>query len=106
MSEDHDERIGALLRSEAPPVRDVMFRLAVLERREQKRFRQRSLVLLTAAIAVSVIFAGGVAAGEDLVITALVAMLIAGLAGACVLSLRGVREVLHRLRTRKSVTGN
>jgi hypothetical protein len=106
MNDGQDERLGELLRHDAPPPRDAMFRLAVLERREQKRFQQRSLTLAAAAAVVAVIFAAGFALRVDLLPTALVALLIAALAGACVLSARGVREVLHRLRARKSTAGN
>lgn len=106
MTEQQDERLGDLLRSYAPPPRDALFRLAVLERREQKRFQQRSLVLVIAAVIVAAIFAGGVALRANLFLTALVALLIAAVAGACVISLRGVREVMHRLRARNSTAGN
>ena len=44
-----DERISAALQRDAPPPRDAMFRLQVLERREQKRFRRRALLSLAAA---------------------------------------------------------
>ncbi len=47
-----DERITTALRHEAPPLRDPVFRLQVLERRERQRFRRRALHALTAGAAV------------------------------------------------------
>jgi hypothetical protein len=51
MNDQQDERLGQLLRADAPPPRDPMFRLSVLERREEKRFRNRSLMLVGLAMA-------------------------------------------------------
>jgi hypothetical protein len=52
-----DERITAALQHDAPPARDPMFRLQVLERRERQRFRRRALHALVAGTAVAVLSA-------------------------------------------------
>ena len=52
MTMDIDERIATILRANAPPRRDVRFRVAVLERLERQRFKRRLLVLAAAAVAV------------------------------------------------------
>jgi hypothetical protein len=61
MSEDIDARIVALLRHGAPAQQDPMFRLRVLKRREQQRFRRKSLLLGLAVLAV--VAAAGVGYG-------------------------------------------
>lgn len=52
-----DQRITAALQHDAPPPRDPVFRLQVLERRERQRFRRRGLHALTAGAAVAVVSA-------------------------------------------------
>jgi len=63
MTEDADERIGELLRSDAPGALDPLFRLSVMERRERKRFRNRSLQVLAGGLAVVVVAMVGMAIG-------------------------------------------
>ena len=46
MSEERDHRIEEFLRASAPPARDPVFRLKVLERREQRQFRRRLFSML------------------------------------------------------------
>jgi hypothetical protein len=46
MSDDRDDRIAELLRASAPPARDPVFRLTVLERREQQQFQRRLFTML------------------------------------------------------------
>jgi hypothetical protein len=60
-----DERITAALQHDAAPPRDPVFRLRVLERREQQRFRRRSLHALAAGAAVAVIAALAVSGGAQ-----------------------------------------
>jgi hypothetical protein len=47
-----DERIAAALQRDAPPPRDPLFRLQVLERRERQQFRQRALQGLAVVVVV------------------------------------------------------
>ena len=50
MSEDRDDRIVQFLREAAPPARDPVFRLKVLERREQQQFQRRLFTMLGGAL--------------------------------------------------------
>lgn len=52
MSENRDDRIVEFLRAGAPPERDPMFRLEVLERRERRQLRRRAFTLLAAMLAI------------------------------------------------------
>ena len=60
-----DERITTALRHDAPPPRDPVFRLQVLERRERQRFRRRALHALAGGAAVAVVSALTVSAGGE-----------------------------------------
>lgn len=42
MNERIDQRLGNLLREDAPPARDVRFRIALVERQARQRFRQQA----------------------------------------------------------------
>jgi hypothetical protein len=55
MSEDRDDRIADLLREDAPPPRDPVFRLRVLERREQRRFQRRLFTMLAGVLMILLI---------------------------------------------------
>jgi hypothetical protein len=62
---DIDEQIAALLRQDIPPAHDPMFRLRVLERLEQRRFRRRLVTaLIAAAVLAATIWAGATARNE------------------------------------------
>jgi hypothetical protein len=63
MTEDANERIGELLHSDAPAAHDPMFRLSVMERRERKRFRNRSLMVLAGGVVVAVVVVAAMAIG-------------------------------------------
>ena len=63
MSEDRDDRIGQFLREQAPPARDPVFRLKVLERREQRQFRRRWLTMLAAMLVIILVATFGFAIG-------------------------------------------
>ena len=98
MSEDIDERLGRLLREDAPSDRSALFRLGVLERRERQRFRKRSTVLAVAAVVLAAIVAIGFNAGIDLFATAAIVVLCALLVLAFLVSAPGVAILLRRLR--------
>ena len=57
MSEGRDVRMEQFLRANAPPTRDPVFRLKVLERREQRDF-QRRLVTMFAGVLVMLLVLG------------------------------------------------
>ena len=52
MTQDKDQRIADLLRADAPPARDPLFRLKVLERREHRQFRQRSFTMFAGVLVI------------------------------------------------------
>ncbi len=52
MSEDKDNRVADLLSQNAPPARDPMFRIKVLELREQRQFQRRSFIMLAGALVI------------------------------------------------------
>src|SRR5262245_7495535 len=52
MSERQDDRIMELLQRAAPPARDPVFRLRVLERREQRQFQRRLYIMLAGVISI------------------------------------------------------
>ncbi len=57
MSENPDARIAALLGENAPPSRDPVFRVRVMERREQRRFRQRLYTMIAGVLLILVLSA-------------------------------------------------
>jgi hypothetical protein len=105
MMQDQDERFAELLCEDAPAERDALFRISVLERRERVRFQRRSRVLFMAAVVVAFIFGVGFGIGADLFMTTLVALLIAGLTAAFLLSVPGVMEMKHRFENRRKTAG-
>jgi len=60
-----DERISTALQHNAPPPRDPVFRLQVLERRERQQFRRRALTALASASAMAITSALAVRAGSE-----------------------------------------
>jgi hypothetical protein len=52
MSEDRDDRIAQFLRKQAPAARDPVFRLKVLERREQRQFQRRMFTMLAGLLVI------------------------------------------------------
>jgi hypothetical protein len=59
-----DERITAALQHDAPPPRDPVFRIQLLERRERQRFRRRAQQALAGGAAVLIVSALTVSAGS------------------------------------------
>ena len=59
-----DERIAAALQHDAPPARDPLFRIQLLERREEQRFRRQIKQALAVGAAVLVVSALTVTAGS------------------------------------------
>jgi hypothetical protein len=97
MTQDIDERLGRLLREDAPPERDALFRIRLLERREHQRFRHRSLVLLAGAVVLAVIPAIAFTVANPLV-AGLIAVFSAALIAAGLFSVRGVLQAVRWLR--------
>ena len=63
MTEDRDDRIVEFLREQAPPARDPVFRVKVLERREHRQFQRRLLTMLAAALVIILVATFGVSIG-------------------------------------------
>ena len=59
-----DERITTALQHDAPPPRDPVFRIQLLERRERQRFRRRTQQALAGGAAVLIVSALTVSAGS------------------------------------------
>jgi len=60
-----DERIAAALQHDAPPPRDPLFRVQLLERAEQRRFRRRTQQCGAGGVTIAVVSAFTLAAGGD-----------------------------------------
>ena len=65
MSEDRDDRMVEFLRQAAPPARDPVFRLRVLERRERRQFRRQLFTMLAGLLVIllAATFASGMGKG-------------------------------------------
>ena len=96
MSEGEDERLGALLRQDAPPALDPMFRMKVLERREKMRFRRHSLLLAALALALAVVAWIGISAGGETAETTVALVFGIALAVGYVLYRPAVTRLLQR----------
>ena len=64
MSEDRDDRVVDLLKAAAPPARDPVFRLKVLERREQRQFQRRWLTMLAGVLLIILLSTFAITIGE------------------------------------------
>jgi hypothetical protein len=98
MTQDIDERLGQLLREDAPPERDPLFRIRLLERREQRRFRQRSLTLAVGAVALGAFPAVFLGLVGDPLMAGLVAVFSLAVMTATLFSVRGVLQAVRWLR--------
>ena len=97
MNQDLDARLGRLLLADAPPQRDVFFRIALLERRERQRHRRRSLLLLAGTV-LAVLAGALLALVSNPFATALVAAFLLSLLAAGLVSARGVLQAVRWLR--------
>lgn len=98
MSEHLDERIGELLRQDAPPERDPAFRIGVLERRERKRFLRQSLMLGGFGLILAVIALVGIAIGGDAAIGAIVLVIVIAIGAAYLRYEPIITRVIERFR--------
>lgn len=58
--DEQDDRLTRLLLRGAPPERDPLFRIKVLERRERRRFRRSVLLLIAGVLVIMVALAVGI----------------------------------------------
>ena len=98
MTEDLDKKLGRLLRGDAPPERDPLFRIRVLERRERQRFQRRSQTLLAVAVVAAVLPALILTLGTDLIVPGLIAVFCIAVIAASLFSVRSVLQVVRQLR--------
>jgi hypothetical protein len=92
-----DERITAALRHDAPPLRDPIFRLQVLERRERQMFRRRTRQALAGAAGVGVVSALTVTGGSETYIVGSVLLFAFVVITAAVVYLPGFGQLIRRL---------
>jgi hypothetical protein len=104
MTDDLDQKLGNLLRADAPLERDPLFRIGLIERSERQRYHRRQRTLLVSAVGLAVLFAVIIAVGAaalpraELFRAGLVIMLVLALTIAALFSIRGVRQVIRSLR--------
>jgi glucose-6-phosphate-specific signal transduction histidine kinase len=95
MNDIIDQRLGALLREDAPPARDPRFRIALVERRQRQLYRQRArqravTFALLAVLPGLVLFA----ADQPLVM----ALLLAAVGGLVMSGMRAIAATRHAWR--------
>lgn len=98
MSEDRDDRIVQFLREAAPPARDPVFRLRVLERREQRQFQRRLFTMLAGLLVILLVstFAIGMGGGS---LKATGALVVGAALASAYLAFRGrLLRILRRFR--------
>lgn len=98
MTNDLDQKLGRLLREGAPPQRDPMFRIGLIERRARQRYQRRQRVVLASAAVLAVLFAIIVTLGDRLLTAGLVAAFCTVVIAASVFSFRGLQQVMRQLR--------
>ncbi len=98
MKDDDDDQVNHLLRNLAPPERDPLFRIRVLERRERRQFVRRVALLVGAGVIAGVAYAFAIAGsgtnevahGLGLAVAAVVAAVI--YVPALLMAVRGMRR--------------
>jgi hypothetical protein len=103
MSDQLDERLGRMLREDAPAERDALFRVGLLEHRERRRYESRRRMLFASAVVAALLFVFLVTLGrnlprEGLLGSGLVAVFGIALILASVVSIRGARQALRWMR--------
>src|SRR5512147_1534072 len=97
---DLDERLGQLLRQDAPAERDPGFRIALLERRERQRYQRRQRTVVACGAMLAVLFALVVTLnrtlGDRMWMVLLIAAFSAAVVVASLFSLRGVLLMVRR----------
>jgi hypothetical protein len=105
MSTEIDARIAELLRHDAPARQDPMFRLRVLKRREQQRFRRKAVWLALAALVVVAAVAIGYGAYAALMERLGVVLLCATIIGSGMWHAPVVAHFVRRLRSLHTPNG-
>jgi hypothetical protein len=92
-----DDRITTALRHEAPPLRDPVFRLRVLERRERQRFRRRAAHTCAAMAVVAIVSALTATTGGEAYSAGSVVMFALALTTGAVIYLPDFGRLIRRL---------
>jgi|SRR5690348_2355418 hypothetical protein len=98
MSEQQDHRIPELLRLAAPPARDPVFRLRVLERREQRQFQHRLYIILAGVIAIISVSTWALTLGGGALKTTSASVVVVALACACLAFRHSLPRILRHFR--------
>ena len=98
---DIDRQLAVILREGAPPRRDPLFRVRVLQRLERRRFRRRLYVLGIAACGAVAI--AGLGAGGDVTASVGVVLFCAVAAIACLVHAPVVAHFWRRLTSHGGV---
>jgi peptidoglycan/LPS O-acetylase OafA/YrhL len=99
MTHDPDPRFADLLRKDAPPERDPVFRVEVLCRLERAKYRRRLCALLALGLVLAAIAAVGVGIGGAAREATGVLLIGAALAAAYFIVAPALTQLLARLRT-------
>lgn len=98
MSEKQDQRIVDLLRTATPPARDPIFRLRVLERREQRQFQRRLYIMLAGAILIILVSTMSIALGGGPLETKGAPVVGVAVASACLAFRQSLTRILKHFR--------
>lgn len=98
MNDDVDSKLGALLLADAPPERDPMFRIRVLERRERERYGRRLRGLLAGASLVLLVHGVALLLAPDVFTAGVGAVIGLAILGAGAVSATAVLRVARALR--------
>ena len=97
MNEQHDDRIVELLQRAAPPARDAVFRLRVLERREQRQFQRRLYIMLAGVIAIILVSTFAMSLGGGFLETSAPVICVA-VASTCLAFRQNLTRILRHFR--------
>jgi len=103
MEEQMDEKIGRLLRMDAPAERDPWFRISLIERRERMRYQRRQQKLLGVALLIALfivlpLMLRPTLFSMELLRSSLIALFALALIAAAVRAVHGLRQALRWLR--------
>ena len=98
MGEQQDDGIVSLLRQGAPAARDPVFRLQVLERREQRQFQRRLYIMLGGLIAIIIVSTLAITLGGGALEITGAPVAGVAVASACLAFRHGLTRILRHFR--------
>jgi hypothetical protein len=96
MSEDLDRKLTERLNAGAPAGRDPLFRISVLQRREEDRFRMRNRLVAAGAVVLALGAGAGLYLRPDLIDEAAIALFALAAAAAAWIFSPAVRSFARR----------